>query len=287
MIKPSGMIKSSEMLKVRQWPTPTAKQSGFTLIEIMVAVIIFGFIGVASYKMLAQAQQQKEVNDQTANRMSELQRAMLIMGRDFMQVAKRPVRDEFGDPFPLMKLESDSDGTDSKIEFSRHGWRNPLGFPRSNLQHIQYAYEDEQLIRRYWLVLDRLPDSKSYKQVIVDGVDGVVFEVIPELLNSLQDPSWKRTWPQSSNATNLTDFPAAVKITLKTQDMGDIYRIYALGGDNNSSQNRGGQGQTGAQGPGNGRNTPNPGQGGTGGIGGGRGGGSGGNSGGGSGRDDT
>jgi general secretion pathway protein J len=259
------------------------QQAGFTLIEIMVAVIIFGFIGVASYKMLSQAQQQKEVNDHTANRMAELQRAMLIMSRDFMQVAKRPVRDEFGDPFPLLKLESDSEGTDSKIEFSRHGWRNPLGFPRSNLQHLQYVYEDEQLIRRYWLVLDRLPDSKSYKQVILDGVDGVVFEVVPELLTGLQDPSWKRTWPQSSDPSSLMDFPAALKVTLKTQDMGDIYRIYVLGGDNSGSQSRGGQGQNGTQGPNSGQNNPNPGNG----RGSGSGSGRGGNTGGGSGRDDT
>ncbi len=215
---------------------------GFTLVEVLVAIMIFGFIGVAAHRMLNSAFITKDIQEQRSKRIAELQRAMLILNRDFLQVANRPIRDEYGDPFPLMKLESDPDGTDSQIEFTRHGWRNPLGFPRSSLQHIRYEFDDEKLIRRYWLVLDRMSDSKSYKQVLLEKVDGVVFEVQGTPLSGSTAPSWQRKWPRSSDDSELYNMPVGIKITLKTQDLGDIERVFALGNMASGANDRGSRG---------------------------------------------
>ncbi len=44
------------------------------------------------------------------------------------------------------------------LEFTRFGWKNLLLSTRSNLQRVAYAFEENELVRYYWPVLDRAPD---------------------------------------------------------------------------------------------------------------------------------
>src|SRR3990167_3324124 len=103
---------------------------GFTLIEILVAVLIFAMIGVAAFSTLRAAQDAQTTLRERGERFLKLQRAVTTFSRDYQQLAFRRVRDSYGDRLPL--VQGVSDDTDTWIAFTRSGWRNPAQLPRSS-----------------------------------------------------------------------------------------------------------------------------------------------------------
>ena len=105
---------------------------GFTLLELLVALAIFGLLAAMSYSGLHAVLQQQLYTEQAAERLGALQKLYLIMQRDIEQIVARTVRDEFGDAqLPVV-------GGDA-LQFTRGGWRNPAGRQRSTLQRVGYA----------------------------------------------------------------------------------------------------------------------------------------------------
>lgn len=172
---------------------------GFTLIEVLVAVAIFGLIGVVSGQLLMrvlQAQQQGEIR---ADRLADVQRALLLFERDVLQAADRPIRDEFGDPQPALRLTFSG-----QLEMTRHGWSNPLAWPRSELQRVAWELDGEgRLQRRFWTVLDRAQDSLPEVQTVLTDIRG--FEL--QLLDA-QGGIWN-AWPPDDVTAGLTPLQEA------------------------------------------------------------------------------
>ncbi|MCG6418241.1 type II secretion system minor pseudopilin GspJ, partial [Vibrio fluvialis] len=90
-------------------------------------------------------------------RLSELQRAIVIMDADFRQMALRRFRtngEEPGDTMLLWRdylLDSDSKG----VLFVRLGWHNPQQqFPRGEVAKVGYRLKDDVLERVWWRYAD-------------------------------------------------------------------------------------------------------------------------------------
>ena len=126
---------------------------GFTLIEVLVAVMIFGLIGIGAYSTLNAAQKSQATLRERGDRFLQLQRAITLFSRDYQQRAFRRVRDSYGDRLPI--VQGMSDDTDTWIAFTRSGWRNPAQLPRSSLESVRYALESGRLIRYSYLLLDQ------------------------------------------------------------------------------------------------------------------------------------
>lgn len=149
-----------------------SRSSAFTLIEMLIALAIFSVVSLTAGTLLYQATEARNVSTQYGNRMLDMERGMSRLGRDLLQYVPREIRDELGDyTLPLII-------TPSEIEFTRRGWANPAGHPRSELQRVRYAIENGALVRHYWDVLDRAPDSTSHSQVLFENVSWVNFEPI-------------------------------------------------------------------------------------------------------------
>lgn len=167
---------------------------GFTLIEVLVAVAIFALIGIVSGQLLVRVLQAQQMNEVRADKLADLQRAFAVFERDVMQAADRPIRDEFGDPRPALQL-----GFSGELQLTRHGWNNPLGWPRSELQRVAWQLgAEEQLQRRFWNVLDRAQDAEPRSQSILEGVRS--FEI--QLLDA-NGGTWK-SWPPDDVPAGLT-----------------------------------------------------------------------------------
>lgn len=149
-----------------------ASEQGMTLIELLVAIAIFAVMTASMFLAFNSFNTSKEVMDKNAERLKQFQLAFNFIGRDVLQLAPRPVRDEFGSAERLPSLMADDS---PMVEFSRLGWnRSPFSkAKRSEIQRVRYYWEEGKLVRASWKVLDRAEDSAPVRTVLLDGVDAM------------------------------------------------------------------------------------------------------------------
>lgn len=225
------------------------RSKGFTLLEVLIAIVITALIGLGSWQILNSA---IRTNDQTKLRLDELaqlQRAMLYLERDFRQILARPIRDEYGDMQPALTTKNEF----FVAEFSRTGWRNPLLDPRSELQRVAYELDAEgSLQRHHWLVMDRSQDSQSRHRLMLEGLE--TFKI--EFLNS--EGAWKNEWPQDVNeepddpVEKYALLPKAARVMLEHPRFGAIERVFELAQYFPHTNAKGAQGDSNESGSGSG-----------------------------------
>ncbi len=198
------------------------RQSGFTLLELLVALGIFALLAAMAYSGLTSVMTARKMTTEHAERLSQLQMAFLWLGRDIEQAINRPIRNEYGEVRPAML------GVETgryQLELTHTGWRNPAGRARSNLQRVAYGLRDGNLLRVYWNVLDRAQDSAPLESVLLEGVDKLE-------LRFLNDRNqWQNSWPRSQlgGVASVTP-PRAVEVTLETTAEGRITRLFRVPG---------------------------------------------------------
>lgn len=198
----------------------SAKQSGFTLLELLVSVAILAVIGVASYQLLAQTISARDTTARHDASLLAMQKTMQVMQRDIEQTVARDIRDEYGDKqFALYTPE------DNVIELTRLGWRNPLGELRAEIVRVRYVVEGGDLKRYYWNVLDRAQDSQAKSTTLLKDVEDFQIRI---LSNKTQ---WVSTWPTMDfdrTANTALAMPKAVEITFDVEPYGAVRRLFRV-----------------------------------------------------------
>lgn len=192
-------------------------QRGFTFIEMLLAAAIFALVGLASVAVLSSVTQSNELSRQASERLVQLQRTMLMLERDFMQISVRHVRIDGEAPskFRLYGEKFLFDSEDHGVSFTRQGWRNPaMILPRSEIQTVAYRLQEGTLQRMFSLFPDAVTGTEPKIQLLQNGLTG--FEVA-----YLQGEEWQERW-QDAN------FPKAVRITLTDESLGKLERIFLL-----------------------------------------------------------
>jgi general secretion pathway protein J len=212
--------------------TKMQKQTGFTLLEMLVAMGIFALMAAMAYGGLNGILDKREATDKHAARLAQLQTSFLWLSRDIEQTTNRRIRDEYGDS--QLALLSAEFGR-YQLELTRGGWRNPVGRARSNLQRVAYGVRENKLVRAYWNVLDRAQDSKPLETVLLDGVNRMELRFLSpdgSSQNSGQNKQeWVESWPSSALGAEPSDNPPlAVEVTLETESEGRITRLFRVPG---------------------------------------------------------
>ena len=188
---------------------------GFTLVEMLVALAVFAVVGLMSAQLMSRTLASHEILGERSARLAEVQRAMLILKRDLVQINGRSVRDLFGDPLPPVMI-----GADGMMEFSRAGWRNPLHSPRAELQRVAYRIHEGHLHRAWWSVLDRAQDSEPVVQRLLSDVDQVEFFALDA---NGEEHSF---WPNELGGASLV----AIIMRLECEPFGIVERIWPVAG---------------------------------------------------------
>lgn len=211
--------------------------SGFTLLEVLVAVGIFALIGIVSAALLSRTLEARAEAAARADRLQAVQRAVQRLQRDVLQYAGRGIRDEFGDGQPPLRV--DLSGT---LELTVQGWRNPLELPRSELQRVRWRLDEEGTLERaFWPVLDRAQDSAPRLQAVLSDVRAFDVEVLDG-----EGGSW-REWPgedaadlpdadlptagedPAAGASPGSEYAIALRLAVEVPPFGRIERLLLLG----------------------------------------------------------
>jgi general secretion pathway protein J len=196
-------------------------QTGFTLVEILVAMAIFALIAVGSVTMLSAITTQNELSDERMKALQDMQRAMLIIERDFLQMVPRKTRveGEVSDTLVFagkFSFESDS----GSIGFVRSGWHNPqLTLRRSTMQSVAYRTQDKKLERLYSTYVDNVIGFEPKVRILLEGIDSISFEFLEKFDNK------KFEWKE---AESVDELPIAVAIIIESEAYGEIRREFKV-----------------------------------------------------------
>ncbi len=202
---------------------------GFTLVEIMVTMIIFTLIGLASYTVLDQMSRTKSLSEESSERIEQLQFTWLLIQQDMRQAVPKPTRPD-GLEVAQQLITNDERIIESQsgvLGFVRSGYDNPgLMLPRSELQPVIYRVQNNVLQRlTYPYVNDR-----SGEPVVQDLLEGVKSFQVRFFRSTQQaqanqgiEAGWRNRWETSD------DFPAALELTITSDAYGEIRRRFLTG----------------------------------------------------------
>ena len=209
-------------------PRPVSKssQTGFTLLEVLLALVIFAMLSLSAYAVLQGVIRNDEVSRDKITRLSELQRAFATLSRDFTQTIPRPVRINGETSTVLFQAERfQLNSDDGAVMFVRAGWLNPGGeLRRSELQRVGYRLRQQTLERLTYLYPDAVTGTEPAATPLLSKVTAFS-------LRFYRNGEWPTQW------NTPTELPAAVEITLTLEDYGTIRRRFLLTGSETTADN--------------------------------------------------
>ena len=205
------------------FPIPHSRlPTGFTLLELLVAVAVFAALAAAAYGGLAVLARTRAALAVEQDRFAQVIRAVGVLERDLRQAIGRPVRDGGNALLPALA------GDASAMEFTRLGHANPLAEARSHLERVAYAPDGRALRRAHYAVLDRAPGSLPLSRVLIERAGALRLRYLG------CDRVWREAWPPreapacEAAGDRLGALPRAVEFRLSPEGLGDIRRVVEL-----------------------------------------------------------
>jgi general secretion pathway protein J len=197
---------------------------GFTLIEVLVALLILSFMSALGYSTYKAARLSAERAQESMKRTREIEFGLRVMLQDFAQAVPRPIRDPLGSSrLPAFR---GGIGAPTLLDLTRAGWSNTAGMQRSTLQRVSYVLTGDKLQRSYQTVLDATTQNTPAVVDLLTGVSSIKFN----FLDSNQ--GWNTQWPPPTLGLpeSLWTRPVAVEILIEFKDWGHVRRLVEVAG---------------------------------------------------------
>jgi general secretion pathway protein J len=207
------------------------RRTGFTLIEVVIAIFIAAVMFAIGYRTLSQAMIDREALNASQTRVNEIQRGMRIVAQDFAQVAARAARDTQGNG-ELQPAISADDRDNTLLTFSRNGWSNPAGLSRPAEERVRYRFLEGSLLREHWLSVDPALNSEPRQRVVLTRVKSVEVRFLDPVTRN-----WRNDWPPLSASGPvgplqvddvLLPRPLAIEFTIVFDDWGRVQRVFEV-----------------------------------------------------------
>lgn len=214
-------------------PAQPDRCAGFTLVELLIAIAIFGIMSSFTYRVLDTVLTTRERVSEEYRRWRDVARAVAWIERDLDAIQARPVRDTADRlSAPLVGVAVLTRPDEAAIAFSRGGDPDESGHA-SAPRRMGYRLRDGGLERLVWTGLDQAPRSAPTITVILSGVLGLGLRY--------RDAAgqWQSVWPSQATlgdatshvvppGSGFTTLPAAVGITLQLASGERITRLIPL-----------------------------------------------------------
>lgn len=191
-------------------------ESGFTLVELLVSLLIFGMLSAAGVALLSVGIQAQDAAGARLEELAEVRRAGAILSADLAQIAPRLSRDREGRLRPAFAGGAAAEAGAFML-FVRRGWENAAGSARPSLQKVAYRLAEGRLQRIAWPQVD---GAEALAPVtLVDGVSGVAVRYRDER------GEWRERWdPEEAGA-----LPVAVELSIDAEGAGSIRQLFVAG----------------------------------------------------------
>ena len=197
-------------------PRRIKSASGFTLLELLVALIIFALISVITYRGLTSVLQTRSHLAQENRKWRAVAMLFARIEQDLSQLTKRPVRD--AQNLQAAPFVAQPNTQDTQLMFTRMGFpeqANALAGPLRCGYRLRGAVV-EQII---WPAPDAAPRAEPTINRLLENVAALEFQYLDK------SGAGYTLWP--APGTNET-FPAAVQVNLELKSKELITRLFAL-----------------------------------------------------------
>ena len=205
--------------------TSKSATAGFTLVELLIATLIFAILSMLAYGGLDSVIKSSDRTEAELTRLRQIQITFSQMQRDIEQLSARDGHDALGGK--LLRLSAAQiSNSDLLLEYTRTGWRNPAQQTRSHLQRVAWRLEDKKLYRMSWPFVDRAFDDQATSTQMIDRIS----EVKVRFLDSKKE--WHNLWPLPAELeqSSTPPQPLAIEITVSMEDWGNIVRVFKVPG---------------------------------------------------------
>lgn len=192
-----------------------AGEDGFTLVEVMIALLIFAMLAVAGVALLSFSARAGALTGARLDDEAALNRTLSILSADLAQAVDRPTRDETGTTRPAFTGAA-SAAAFPMLTMVRGGWSNLDGSPRAGLQKVSWRVENGNLQRLSFPMLDGaapLPPA-----TMLAGVRDV-------RLRYRIAGAWSDDWQGGPGAP----LPQAMELTLVRGDGTEWHQMFLVG----------------------------------------------------------
>lgn len=189
---------------------------GFTLVEVMMALAIFGLVAATGVTVMAHSVDSQEVLRERMDRLGEVQRSRALLRADLSQAALRLARRSDGSSARDAFLGNRPGEPGPLFAFVRRGLENPAGEPRASLEYVEYRIVDGRLERSARVAVDGAVAPPP--RVLLDGIRSarVAYRT---------GDRWNDGWPGGTGA-----LPRAVELELELDGIGRLRQRFLLPG---------------------------------------------------------
>lgn len=183
------------------------KKNGFTLVEMLIALAIFGMITAAGVALLTLTVRTQATSDRLLDALGELRRTGALLNADLAQAAPRRWRDAGGAAHPAF-----TGGTGAE------GAMLILVSARDPARRIEYRLANGRLERLSYGAVDG--DPPVVTAPLLDGVRAA------RLRYRDRRGDWREVWDPTDDA----QLPAAVELVVDSAGEGVVRQLFLVGG---------------------------------------------------------
>ncbi len=182
--------------------------AGFTLVEVLVALVLFALIGVAGFTMLDQVLRTQRQTDGRLETLAAMQRAMYLVTLDFTQARAASLTEEPGPQGASVTL------------------RRSAADPAQGVVTLRYAVQDGVLTREVTAGPGAAPGTPAARQPLLSGISAVAWQYYAP------GQGWVGGWPPPGGTSvpgQPVPNPQAVAVTLTLEPgLRELRRVVLL-----------------------------------------------------------
>ncbi len=208
---------------------------GFTLLEMVIAVLIFAIISTVSYTSLIRFFDQSQKIEAAHTRLEQIQKLFSLLEQDIRYLVARPVQYN-NTTYAAMEVYTNRPVfTGEKMQFTT-ARPTPLNRMSQTNFRVSWRLSDEAVYRYSWKELDLKDRVLGERDTEIQHIQRVAteiesFEISLQLndgeedVNAFNEQAFTNDFDE-----NLYALPRLVKISVKTRSGRDYYRILEISG---------------------------------------------------------